>query len=664
MNGWLQRRIFMVFAILIMMPVSIYGQSAVPDRLENYRIIAAAAVTTDSTVELPLKAINPNPSNGATGRPVNLVLSWANGGGATSYDVYLGRTDAPNIVLATNRTETSYNLGSLVQDADYYWRVDSRNSAGKTTGDVWRFTTAPPKPSVSVNAVDASASEPGTDTASVRFSRTGSTASALNVYFNITGTARNESDYNRIASPIRIPAGQTDAYLTITPKDDDIYEGDENVIITVLSNSAYDRGSPLQAWVIIHDNDDVGPVGPALDNDTLSFTTGGNAAWYGQYVYSWYGGSSAQSGAIGDNQESWVETSLYGPEKLRFNWQVSSVQNSGYLEFWVDGALRERISGEVGWTQVSADLESGHHALKWRFVQNGGTGFGWLDKVETPLRSMVKHLYDAALSRNPESESAYQYWAWHYDEIRSRQIDAIYVFREVGRRFLLSEEYQGRNPGNSINRQFAIDCYKTYLWRTPNESEIAAAIAKTQNRDEYVTVFTRSSEFTALVRQRFEGQGGLATESLVGQMFYGIFTGEGGMAFIDRIRSPEYGVPVQALRVNQALDAEKLQTVTNVAKELFQRLPATLTSEQLADRLYLCFMARYPSASEREYWTGVLSSGTKTLAQCIESFANSTEFKNLVKTFIPTAIASATRSPAGTQPGRSGVGRENWAIYE
>ncbi|MRR38905.1 hypothetical protein EG829_30495, partial [bacterium] len=337
--------------------------------------------------------------------------------------------------------------------------------------------------------------------------------------------------------------------MTITPKDDPFREGDENVIVQLTSGSGYTRISPIQAWVIIHDNDDACSVESALDNDTLSFSTGGNVPWNGQYDYWMYGGSSAQSGAIGLNQESWVETSLYGPEKLRFNWQASAAENYGYLEFWVNGVRRERITGDVEWTQVSVDLPSGLQTVKWRFVQNSGgagSGFGWLDKVETPMRSMVKHLYNAALSRDPESESAYQYWAWHYNEIRMREIDAIYVFREVGRRFLLSQEYQGRNPGNSINRQFTIDCYNTYLWRSPSEAEIQAAIAKTQNRDEYVTVFTRSNEFASLVRQRFEGQGGLPTESLIGQMFYGIFIGEGGMAFIDRIRSSEYGVPVLA----------------------------------------------------------------------------------------------------------------------
>ncbi|MRR32457.1 hypothetical protein EG834_19505, partial [bacterium] len=183
-----RQRIFRLLAILMMMmPTLIYGQSgapgtpAVPDKLENYRIVAVDAAATSPTVELPLKATNPNPPDGATGQPTNPVLSWSNGGGATSYDIYFGRTNAPNILLAAYRTETTFNLNSLVTDADYYWRVDSRNAAGKTTGDVWQFITTAGLPGVSVTAIDSSASEPGTDTGTFRFARTGSTSSGLDV---------------------------------------------------------------------------------------------------------------------------------------------------------------------------------------------------------------------------------------------------------------------------------------------------------------------------------------------------------------------------------------------------------------------------------------------------------------------------------------------------
>jgi hypothetical protein len=90
----------------------------------------------------PSKATSPNPSQGATGRPLTQTLSWANGGGATSYDVYFGTDSTPDETeFKTNTTGTSYNPGTLLSTTTYYWRINAKNFAGTTTGDVWNFTT-------------------------------------------------------------------------------------------------------------------------------------------------------------------------------------------------------------------------------------------------------------------------------------------------------------------------------------------------------------------------------------------------------------------------------------------------------------------------------------------------------------------------------------------
>src|SRR3989304_9194440 len=78
---------------------------------------------------------SPIPSNGATGQSINTDLSWADGGGATSYDVYF------NGEYRGNQSGTSYDPGTLTYSTTYCWRIDSKNSAGTTTGDVWCFTT-------------------------------------------------------------------------------------------------------------------------------------------------------------------------------------------------------------------------------------------------------------------------------------------------------------------------------------------------------------------------------------------------------------------------------------------------------------------------------------------------------------------------------------------
>ncbi len=90
----------------------------------------------------PSKAVDPAPANSAEGRPLDTYVSWGNGGGAASYDVYFGTDPTPdNNEFIGNQAPTAYDPGPLDYGSTYYWRIDARNSGGATVGDVWRFTT-------------------------------------------------------------------------------------------------------------------------------------------------------------------------------------------------------------------------------------------------------------------------------------------------------------------------------------------------------------------------------------------------------------------------------------------------------------------------------------------------------------------------------------------
>lgn len=99
----------------------------------------------------PQKAINPAPINGndhvgalsVAVLPGGPTLSWANGGGATGYDVYyrVGNV-GPFTPLSANQPGTTFTLPTLAYSTLYTWRIDSVNAIGTTTGDVWTFTTA------------------------------------------------------------------------------------------------------------------------------------------------------------------------------------------------------------------------------------------------------------------------------------------------------------------------------------------------------------------------------------------------------------------------------------------------------------------------------------------------------------------------------------------
>jgi RHS repeat-associated protein len=122
-----------------------------------------------------------------------------------------------------------------------------------------------PPPTVIVEATDPSASEPGTNTGTYTFTRSGSSSAALTVNFSVSGNAIFGSDYIPFSSSVEIPAGQTSTTLTLTPIDDIHCETNETVALTLVSG-AYIIGSPSQATVTILDDE---PPAPGSTSVTL-----------------------------------------------------------------------------------------------------------------------------------------------------------------------------------------------------------------------------------------------------------------------------------------------------------------------------------------------------------------------------------------------------------
>lgn len=96
---------------------------------------------TGSSGNKPAQVTSPTPANNATNIPITTTLSWAPASGATSYDVYFGMS-SPGTLIG-NQTGTTYTPATLSYGATYYWRIDSKNPAGTTTGNIWSFTTQP-----------------------------------------------------------------------------------------------------------------------------------------------------------------------------------------------------------------------------------------------------------------------------------------------------------------------------------------------------------------------------------------------------------------------------------------------------------------------------------------------------------------------------------------
>jgi hypothetical protein len=87
----------------------------------------------------PKPADNPVPSQGAANMSTTINLSWSQGVGAKSHNVYLGTTSSP--AFLANVASANYTISNLNHNTRYYWRVDEVNENGATEGTLWNFMT-------------------------------------------------------------------------------------------------------------------------------------------------------------------------------------------------------------------------------------------------------------------------------------------------------------------------------------------------------------------------------------------------------------------------------------------------------------------------------------------------------------------------------------------
>jgi len=113
----------------------------------------------------------------------------------------------------------------------------------------------PARPTLSVSVPDATATEPGTDTGRFQINRSGSVSQALTVYYRLSGTARNGTDYVLTTNQVTLAAGQSSASVTITPVDDTDFEGPETVTLELSPSLRYLYGATTSGTLTLQDND-------------------------------------------------------------------------------------------------------------------------------------------------------------------------------------------------------------------------------------------------------------------------------------------------------------------------------------------------------------------------------------------------------------------------
>jgi hypothetical protein len=157
-----------------------------------------------------------------------------------------------------------------------------------------------------------------------------------------------------------------------------VQSSDSGAYIVVVSNSFGTATSEVAILKVID-------LAGAVDASSLVWSSDGHALWLDQSSVTHDGEDAAQSGGIGDNRESWLQTTVNGPGTLAFWWKVSSEMDYDVFEFSIDDLVRRRISGEEDWEQPSVVIAAGNHTLRWRYFKDSSRAIGqdaaWLDQV-------------------------------------------------------------------------------------------------------------------------------------------------------------------------------------------------------------------------------------------------------------------------------------------
>jgi hypothetical protein len=112
-----------------------------------------------TTCDVPGRASPAFPTDGAAGVLGNTDLLWNWVDGATSYDLYLGRTPDPPFVANVQSPAYSHPPDALRADTTYYWKVVPVNPCGRPADcPVWSFTTCGPGPTCIADPLPADGS--------------------------------------------------------------------------------------------------------------------------------------------------------------------------------------------------------------------------------------------------------------------------------------------------------------------------------------------------------------------------------------------------------------------------------------------------------------------------------------------------------------------------
>ncbi len=128
------------------------------------------------------------------------------------------------------------------------------------------------------------------------------------------------------------------------------------------------------------------PLEEVLDATNLIWRTGGDRIWHAIKTEEVPTGGFGRSGAIGNGESSWVETTVKGAGTLSFKWRTSCQNRLDMIRLAVDGENKNRLFGQSSWETVSVEVSGvAEHTFRWTFTRgasgSAGENCAWLDEV-------------------------------------------------------------------------------------------------------------------------------------------------------------------------------------------------------------------------------------------------------------------------------------------
>lgn len=192
-----------------------------------------------------------------------LTVNYAVTGTATADSDYVALGTSVTLPAgASTTTQTLTPLDDALPESDETVILTLASGTGYTLGSPASATVTIlsddlATPTVSVAATDNTATEAGLTTGRYTFTRTGDTAADLTINYRVTGTATAGRDYVALGTSVVIPAGKPRVTKILKPKQDNLQELPETVILILKQSPNYVVGTPARATVTITSDEPV-----------------------------------------------------------------------------------------------------------------------------------------------------------------------------------------------------------------------------------------------------------------------------------------------------------------------------------------------------------------------------------------------------------------------